>query len=111
MIVREDVALAPYTSLSVGGPARFFIEAVSEQDILDAAAFALEKHLPILPLGGGTNILVPDTGVESVVLLVRTSTFSYVPDIDNRTFLLVAEAGASWDALVDAAGSMQLWGI
>ncbi len=110
MIVRERVILSPYTSLSVGGPARFFVEATSEQDVSDAVDFAAREHLPILPLGGGTNVLVPDAGVEAVVLSFGSGHFSCTPAHDTNT-LLVADAGVSWDALVDAAAAQDLWGI
>ncbi len=110
MTVRENVALASHTSLSVGGPARFFIEAENESDVRAAAALAAAQHLPLLPLGGGTNILVPDAGVDAVVLAPRSEHLVLTPNEDG-TVLLVASAGASWDALVDAAASANLWGI
>ncbi|MDO8407902.1 MAG: UDP-N-acetylmuramate dehydrogenase [bacterium] len=110
MTVREDVILAPYTSLSVGGPARFFIEAACERDVREAALFAVSKHLPLVSLGGGTNILVPDEGVDAVVLALRAEDFVFEPP-DDRTVLLIASAGASWDTLVRAAGERELWGI
>ncbi|MDP2593826.1 MAG: FAD-binding protein [bacterium] len=120
MTVREDVVLAPYTSLSIGGPARFLIEAACEQDVREVALFAVSKHLPLVPLGGGTNILVPDVGIDAVVLTLCADDIIFEPDEasaksgepqDDGTVLLIASAGASWDALVKAAGERELWGI
>jgi len=120
MTVREDVVLAPYTSLSIGGPAHFLIEAACESDVREAALFAASKHLPLVPLGGGTNILVPDDGVDAVVLTIRADDYVFLPDEasaksgepqDDGVVWLVASAGVSWDALVQAAGERELWGI
>ena len=110
MTVREDVVLAPYTSLSIGGPAHFLIEASCESDVREAARFAASKHLPLVPLGGGTNILVPDVGVDAVVLTICADDIIFESQ-DDGIVLLIASAGVSLDTLVQAAGERGLWGI
>ncbi|MFN2519598.1 MAG: UDP-N-acetylmuramate dehydrogenase [Candidatus Limnocylindria bacterium] len=60
--------LAPHTSLGIGGPADFFVRVASEEDLLGAIAVARQNELPLLVLGGGTNVLVSDRGVRGVVL-------------------------------------------
>ena len=60
--------LAPFTTFHIGGPARVFIEAHTEEEVRDAVAYAREKHLPLYPLGAGSNLLVPDAGVDGVVI-------------------------------------------
>ena len=60
MEIREEIGLAPYTTFRIGGPARWFLEAASEADLVEAVAFAREKNAPLFVLGGGSNLLVAD---------------------------------------------------
>src|SRR5271169_48506 len=54
----EQVPLAPYTTFQIGGPARWFAEAASEDDIAAGVAFAGDRKLPLFVLGGGSNLPV-----------------------------------------------------
>ena len=60
--IYENIPLAPYTTLGVGGPARFFVTASNETHILQALDFADAKDCPVFILGGGSNIVVSDAG-------------------------------------------------
>ena len=66
----EQVPLAPYTTFQIGGPARWFAEAASEDDIAAGIAFASERRLPLFILGGGSNLLVSDAGFPGLVLRI-----------------------------------------
>lgn len=70
MKVREYVPLAERTTLRIGGPARTFVEAGSVVDLVEALQFARERGLPLLPLGKGSNILVPDEGFPGMALVL-----------------------------------------
>jgi len=91
---REHVPLAPYTTLRVGGPARWFAEAASEEDILEALRFARDKSLPLFVLGGGSNLLVADAGFDGLVLRIA------LRGVERDGDTLHAAAGEDWDALV-----------
>ncbi len=66
-IVRENVPLSGRTTLRIGGPARFFVE-VHDVDALAALLNASRAEgLPVLALGKGSNLLVPDAGFPGVV--------------------------------------------
>jgi UDP-N-acetylmuramate dehydrogenase len=106
---QTDVSLAPFTTFHIGGRARFFIDAHTEKDIEDAIAFAREKNLPLCALGAGSNVLVPDTGVDGVVLRMMLGEITFEKDGDDT--VLIAGAGASWDAVVDAASERGIFGI
>ena len=60
--------MAPHTSLRVGGPADFFVRVASQDDLEGAVRVARRHELPTFILGGGTNLLVADRGIRSVVL-------------------------------------------
>jgi UDP-N-acetylmuramate dehydrogenase len=69
--VQENITLASYTTLRVGGPARFFCETENGDEILEAVKFAKKKNIPIVVLGGGSNILVSDSGFEGLVIKIQ----------------------------------------
>jgi UDP-N-acetylmuramate dehydrogenase len=96
---KESVLLAPYTTLGIGGPARFFCEARSEDQISEAAQFAHDANLPLFVLGGGSNLLVSDAGFNGVVMHVAVS----IPKreiTEGDTVLLHAGAGEDWNEIV-----------
>ena len=103
----EEVPLAPYTTFQIGGPARWFAEAVSETDIADGIAFASRRQLPLFVLGGGSNLLVSDAGFPGLVL--RIALRGIASTHENGRLILSAAAGEDWDGLVaytvDAEGA------
>ncbi len=107
IVIRTHLPLAPFTTLRIGGPARFFVEARSDGDAQAALALARERGLPLFILGGGSNVLVPDAGVAGVVMKMATERVAF----DERAALVVADAGTPWDAVVDAAALRGWWGI
>ncbi len=70
MLIRENVPLAPLTTLGVGGPARYFVEATTEAEVIEAVEFARSRQLPLFVLGGGSNLVVADAGFAGLVLKV-----------------------------------------
>jgi UDP-N-acetylmuramate dehydrogenase len=84
--------------LGVGGPARYFVEAHDEASVQEALAWARAHHQPVRVLGGGSNVVVADEGVEGLVVAVS------VRGISTREAAGVAEvtaaAGEPWDDLV-----------
>jgi UDP-N-acetylmuramate dehydrogenase len=92
----ENVALAPYTTLGIGGPARWFAEAASESDVLEAVRWAREQTLPLFVLGGGSNLLVSDAGFPGLALRVMLKGIAAVGDGVYHT-----AAGEDWDKFVE----------
>lgn len=68
MKIRENIPLAPLTTFKIGGPARFFVIATHSDDLKAAFNWAKEKNIPILILGGGSNLLVPDEGWQGLAI-------------------------------------------
>lgn len=60
--------LAPLTTFEIGGNARYFVDVRSESDIKSAIAWANERTLKFIVLGGGSNVLVPDEGLNALVI-------------------------------------------
>ncbi len=99
MLIREQVALAPFTTLGVGGPARYFAEAHGEAEVIEAVEFARSRQLPLFVLGGGSNLVIADKGFAGLVLKVAISgSSSCTPPRKNPLF--ITGAGVNWDTLV-----------
>ena len=68
--VSEDEPLASRTSFGIGGPAEFFVESGRAEAIERIIAGCVERDIPYLLLGAGTNLLIADAGVEGLVVRV-----------------------------------------
>ena len=89
--------LSDYTSLRVGGPAKKFVDVSSEAEII--AAIEAAGDSPILIMGGGTNILVSDSGFEGTVIHISNNLLkSEVVACSGAT--LTIGAGENWDEFV-----------
>jgi len=66
--ILENVPLAPHSNYRIGGPARYFCEATNEEEIRAGVLFAREQNLRLFVLGGGTNLLISDSGFDGLVL-------------------------------------------
>ncbi len=101
MTPQQNVPLAPHTALGVGGPARYFVEAHDEFAVLDALDWAKTHALPLLVLGGGSNLVVADEGVNALVMKMNLGGI-YTREEDGAVELTAA-AGEPWDNLVRRA--------
>jgi UDP-N-acetylenolpyruvoylglucosamine reductase len=99
MLICEHVALAPLTTLGVGGPARYFVEATTEAEVIEAVEFARSRQVPLFVLGGGSNLLVADAGFAGLVLKVGIAG-SWNFTTPRGDVLFTAGAGEDWDTLV-----------
>lgn len=98
MLDRADVPLAPLTTLGLGGPARRLVTAYDEQSVVDVVRAADAAGEPLLVLGGGSNVVLPDEGFPGTVVRIAVHGLSAEP-ADGRV-LLTAAAGEDWDGLV-----------
>lgn len=89
--IREQIRLAPHTTLKIGGPARLYAEITCEADLLEALQF----DGPVFILGGGSNLLVPDAGFDGLVLHLAIG-----GPIVAHGDLIEVPAGTEWDTLV-----------
>jgi UDP-N-acetylmuramate dehydrogenase len=94
----EEIPLAPYTTFQIGGPARWFAEAASEDDIAAGIAFAGQRRLPLFVLGGGSNLLVSDGGFPGLVLRIALRGIESAQGEGQA--IVSAAAGEDWDGLV-----------
>ncbi|SEC40253.1 UDP-N-acetylmuramate dehydrogenase [Terriglobus roseus] len=110
MQIEEHVQLAPFTTLGIGGPARWLLTATTQADVVAAVDFARERTLPVFVLGGGSNLLIADDGFAGVVLRMAIPGISKEIATDGRT-LVRAGAGEPWDGFVQFAVAADLAGV
>src|SRR5436305_1568241 len=96
--LRERVPLAPYTTLGLGGPARYFHECATEAELREALTWARERRLRVQIIGGGSNLVVADAGFPGLVLKVAIGGVALRETAHDVE--LTAGAGVEWDALV-----------
>jgi UDP-N-acetylmuramate dehydrogenase len=92
--LQENLPLSSYTTFGIGGPARYFLNATTEQDIVNALDLASTRNLPVFVLGGGSNLLVADRGFDGLVLRVG------IQGMEWQDSELTAAAGEDWDGVV-----------
>ena len=109
MLIQENVPLAPLTTLQVGGPARYFVQAHTIAEVTDSVSLARSRKLALFVLGGGSNLVISDAGWPGLVLQVA------IPGIEERhqgnKSLFEVGAGAEWDKFVAHAVARDCAGI
>ncbi len=121
MNIQENISLAPYTTLHIGGPAKFFVEIESVEELKGALEFAQIQRsdlregqtfgasLPVFILGGGSNILVSDNGFNGLVIKINIRGRGIIQDVDE--VLLKIAAGETLDEIIALAVENGWWGM
>ncbi len=93
------ISLKDLTTLRIGGPAKKFVRATTESELVDAVKAADAAGEPVLIIGGGSNVLVADAGFAGTVIHVETKGNSYHVDACSGGMITVS-AGEDWDGFV-----------
>jgi UDP-N-acetylmuramate dehydrogenase len=113
MTIQENVPLAPLTTLQVGGAARYFAEVRRDDEVREAVDVAKTRGLPLFVLGGGSNLVVADSGWPGMVLKIAIGGTAS-PKLQNaasNAVLFTVGAGVNWDDFVAFAVSQNCAGI
>ncbi len=116
LVISENVPLAPLTTLGVGGPARYFVEALTERDVIDALNYSIAANINVFVLGGGSNIVVADAGFDGLVLRVSINGSledreSKHAEINDERAIWTVGAGEVWDGFVAQCVGNGLYGV
>ena len=103
----ENVALSRYTTLGTGGPARWFAEPASVEELVERLAWAAGEGLPVAVVGLGSNLLVADEGFPGLALKLGGE-LAKAEAVDGR---LVAGGGAPLAVCLHRARAAELGGI
>ncbi len=109
MRIQEHISLKKLTTLKIGGTARYFCSVERAEELTEALTFARERNIRYAILGGGSNILVANGGIEVLVIKIDIKGIGWQKN--KESVLVIAGAGESWDGLVAKAVGRGLWGI
>jgi UDP-N-acetylmuramate dehydrogenase len=109
VLVRSDVPLAPLTTLRLGGPARTLATVYDEAELVAAVREADARDEPVLVLGGGSNLVLPDEGLDGTV--VRVAVRGLAGRRAGDRVLLDVAAGEDWEGLVATCVADRLVGV
>jgi UDP-N-acetylmuramate dehydrogenase len=105
--VTENVPLSRYTTLGTGGPARWFDEPTSVEELVDRLAWAAGEELPVAVVGLGSNLLVADEGFPGLVLKLAGD----LAKAEAADGMVVAGGGAPLAVCLHRARAAELGGI
>lgn len=104
--VRSNISLASFTSWQIGGEADFFAEPKTLDELKLAYGWAMQNHLAVSILGGGSNVLISDDGVMGLVMSMRKLDAIQSEVVSNNSnqewFVIQAEAGVKKSELLKA---------
>ncbi len=109
LVFEKKTPLSPETTFRIGGEAEFFYCAKTKKSLREAIVSAKENILPVVVLGGGSNVLVSDSGIEGLVLQIGIKGISY-KNSDDYVYVRVG-AGVVFDELIDEVVSKGYWGL
>lgn len=110
MDVMTNISLKQYTTMKLGGEARYMATADSPGDVVSLYRNARKENLPIFVLGGGSNVITHDEVFEGIVLLNKIKGFEVISETDETTDVKIG-AGEVWDEVVEKAIGLGLQGI
>ncbi len=108
--IREQVELAPLTTIQIGGPARFFAAARSRPHLVALIDWARRHDHNFFILGGGSNLLFDDNGYDGLVIHMQLKGVTQ-QTTDRGKVRLRAAAGENWDAFVAHCVTQNLAGL
>jgi UDP-N-acetylmuramate dehydrogenase len=103
--VKEFEPLARHTRFGLGGPARVMVDVSDSTVLQEVVAILKTKGLPVITLGGGSNLIVSDAGFDGIVLRFNGKS------IRRSEGFTIAESGALWQHVVDFHNEIALTGM
>ncbi len=110
MEIQKSIALAPYTTFGIGGPAQFFCVVHTQAELSEALAYAKKAKIDYFILGGGSNILISDTGFSGLVICIQNLGIIF-EEPTKFGVLVKVSAGEIWDHVVAECVQHCLWGL
>jgi UDP-N-acetylmuramate dehydrogenase len=107
---QQDVSLTKYSTMGLGGTAAFVLEVHARSEVSEAAAWAAERKLPLLMIGGGSNIVWRDEGFPGLLVINKIKHFETQEEDDTNVYLIIG-AGEDWDSVVERSVQAGLTGI
>lgn len=107
---QQNVSLANYSTMGLGGAAAYLVEVTDRMQVLEALSWAQQQQLPVVMIGGGSNIVWKDTGFPGLVIINKLLRYEVFDEDETNTYLTVG-AGEPWDSVVERSVAAGLTGI
>jgi len=109
MNILENISLSAYSTMGLGGTAAYVTEVHTSAEVVEALKWARERSLPVLMIGGGSNIVWSDDGFDGLLLIDKI--LGYEADERGEDVILKLGSGEPWDSVVERSVSAGLTGI
>lgn len=106
----QNVSLADYSTMGLGGPAAYLTEAASRDEVSAALSWARERNLPSIMIGGGSNIIWSDGGFPGLVIVDKILGYEVYEEDEHNVYLTLG-GGEPWDSVVERSVAGGLTGI
>lgn len=110
MNIHENITLKNFTTMKLGGNAKYMAEVRTNEEVQNACKDAKSKNLPIFVIGGGSNVIAHDEGYVGLIIRMRIPGFEIINE-DNDSTTIKIGAGENWDLVVKRTVDMKLSGI
>lgn len=108
---QQNVVLAPYTYMKVGGPASLFIEISTVDDLFDLTSFCYIHAIPFIVLGGVSNTVIPDKGADKLVIINKTNEVKINRSAGSEKVQVTADSGVITAMLANETMKADLTGL
>jgi len=110
MNVSQNVSLAAYSGMGLGGVAAFLTEVRTRMELLEALSWAQQRQLPVLMIGKGSNIVWRDAGFQGLIVVDKIERYEVFQEDETNVYLTVG-GGEVWDSVVERSVQAGLTGI
>jgi UDP-N-acetylmuramate dehydrogenase len=109
MDIQKNVSLQDYSTMRLGGVATYFVAVHSSDELTEALDWAITGNIPVIMVGGGSNIVWRDEGFQG--LLIANQIMGYEERTEDGNYYITVGAGENWDGVVARTVKKSLTGI
>jgi UDP-N-acetylmuramate dehydrogenase len=110
MNIRQNVSLANYSTMGLGGVALHLVEITDRNEVVEAFSWAVSQNLPVIMIGVGSNIVWGDSGFPGLVIVNKILRYEVYEEDETNTYITIG-AGEPWDSVVERTVEAGLTGI
>jgi len=108
--IKENILIAPHTTINLGGYAKYYTECNSQTGIIDSVLYSKTKNINYIIIGGGSNVVFPDEGYNGVVIKLTDDKIDIIDETDTK-ILIKVWAGTNWDFFTEWSVKNKFQGV
>lgn len=110
MNIAQNVSLAQYSTMGLGGNAAYVAEVHDRAGLVEALAWAEQRKVPVLMIGSGSNVVWRDEGFPGLLIIDKIRRFEIFEEDETNVYVTVG-SGEIWDGVVERTVQAGLTGI